>query len=279
MSTKGIKIHRYKQEDWLDKEDILAMEEPLELRLAWGKGKERRDKALAITMRTPGQDEELALGFLFTEGIIQTKADVLSVKYPGLHLQSDSRENILLVELHPRLDLNIERLNRHFYTSSSCGVCGKASIELVQQNILYIPKKGTPKVSPSILGTFPNLLKKAQDLFEQTGGIHAAGLFRASGQLLLSKEDVGRHNALDKLIGAGLHSNLLPMQDHILLVSGRASFELVQKALMAGISFLAAVGAPSSLAVELAQDYGMTLVGFLRADSFNVYNDNNRILS
>jgi len=277
MSVKEVQIQRFLGDTSQLTGDILAIEEPLEIRIAFGKGGQREEKALSITMRTPGSDEDLALGFLFTEGIINRRSDILSVKYPAAALRESSRENVILLELHPDLAFQPDRLSRHFYTSSSCGVCGKTSIELVQQTVCYFPKQGLPRVSQEVLTRLPGILVEAQPIFSQTGGIHAAGLFSPRGELILSREDVGRHNALDKLIGAALRKELVPLSEHILLVSGRASFELVQKSLMAGIPFLAAVGAPSSLAVELAEDYGMTLVGFLRANGFNLYGGGERL--
>ncbi len=268
---KKVQLRRFFEDNSQLTGDVLAIEEPMEIRIAWGKGTQRGEKSLSITMRTPGADVDLAMGFLFTEGIIARSSDILAVKFPAAGLQEDARENVILLELHPDLAFEPDRLSRHFYTSSSCGVCGKTSIELVQQTICHFPKKGVPQVSKQILTQLSEALVRAQPIFSQTGGIHAAGLFSPGGELLLGREDVGRHNALDKLIGAALRKDLIPLSEYVLLVSGRASFELVQKALMAGIPLLAAVGAPSSLAVELAEDYDMTLIGFLKEHSFNLY--------
>ena len=258
-------------------DDQLAKEEPLEIRLGFGQGSDRRHESLSVTMRTPGHDADLAMGFLFTEGIISKASDVLSSRFVGDQWEGDMQYNSLLMELAPAISFDPQQLSRHFYTASSCGVCGKGSIELVQTHTCYFPIDDRPLIPASMLCQLPGLLRKAQPLFSSTGGIHATGLFDAKGELLLLREDIGRHNALDKMIGASLCSGQIPLRDHVLMVSGRASFELVQKALMAGVPFLVAVGAPSTLAVELAQEYGMTLVGFLREKSFNVYSGKDRI--
>jgi FdhD protein len=245
--------------------DQLVVEEPLEIQIAFGAKEKRQRLAMAVTMRTPGQDRELALGFLYTEGIIGRLADVLDVRW------ADNHENRLLVELHPAFRFDPARVSRHFYTSSSCGVCGKASLDLVSATVCHLLKPGQPRVAPEGLYPLTEALRQQQRVFECTGGLHAAGLFDADGRLDLLREDVGRHNALDKIIGAALLQQRIPLKNQLLVLSGRIGFELVQKALMAGIPFLAAVGAPSSLAVQLAEEHGMTLVGFLRPHSFNIY--------
>ena len=255
----------------LSQVDMLAVEEPLEIQIAFGPPRARSRQSLAVTMRTPGQDFDLALGFLFTEGIIGRAADVSLMRYAGDQLSESAQENVLLVELRPGLDLDMQRLSRHFYTASSCGICGKASIEMVQTHTCFSLLPNEPRLSREVLFALPDTLAAQQAAFAHTGGIHAAGLFDAEGSLLLLREDVGRHNAVDKLVGAALSRSLVPLSRHILLVSGRAGFELVQKSLMAGVPVLAAVGAPSSLSVELAETYGMTLLGFLREGRFNVY--------
>ena len=242
--------------------DALTIEEPLEMKIAFGNPGERRHQTVAITMRTPGQDADLVRGFLFTEGIIGRAHHLQSVRHVGQALNPSAQENIILVELHPEVVFNQEKLSRHFHTSSSCGICGKTSIELVQMVTCYYPQPAHPRVSLELLGELPDKLRKAQSLFQHTGGIHAAGLFDSGGSLLLLREDVGRHNALDKLVGAALQKGIMPLRDHIVLLSGRISFELVQKAAMAGVPVIAAVGAPSSLSVEMAAGHGMTVVGF-----------------
>jgi FdhD protein len=259
-------------------EDLLAVEEPLEIKLAFGPAGQRQQRSLAVTMRTPGQDEELALGFLFTEGLIGKAADVTEMRHLAQAQVPEARDNILLVELAASIAVDYERLSRHFYTSSSCGVCGKSSIELVEGVSCYYPSKGLPLVAREIILQLPKQLLGQQALFECTGGIHAAAAFDDQGQLIALREDVGRHNALDKLLGAALAAGQIPRRDHIVMLSGRLSFELVQKAAMAGVPIMAAVGAPSSLAVELAQEHGMTLIGFLRGERFNIYCGEERIV-
>ena len=251
--------------------DILAREEPLELKLAYGPRGQRQSRSLAVTMRTPGQDEELAAGFLFTEGVIGKAEDIKEMRHVGDALAPEARENILLVELDEELPVDFEKLNRHFFTSSSCGVCGKASIDMVRSVSCYFPRRNHPLIHASIVQAMPEKLAQQQALFECTGGIHAAAIFSPEGELWMAREDVGRHNALDKLIGAALLQGQIPLRGQAILLSGRLSFELVQKSVMAGVPILAAVGAPSSLAVELGEEYGMTLVGFLRGQAFNVY--------
>lgn len=252
------------------REEALAVEEPLEIRLGHGAGEQRSRSSIAVTMRTPGQDEDLAVGFLFTEGIVQDPAQIMAVKW--------LEENTMLVELHPAVPVDLDRLSRHLFTASSCGVCGKASLEAVQTISCYFPVAREPLVPAEVLYSLPDTLRHAQPAFDATGGLHAAGLFDSAGRLLLLREDIGRHNAVDKVIGAALRSAYpLPLRDLLLLVSGRAGFELVQKAAMAGIPMLAAVGAPSSLARQLADESGMTLVGFLRGERFNVYTHPDRI--
>jgi len=242
-------------------QDLLAVEEPLEIRLL--------DTTISITMRTPGQDAELAAGFLFTEGIINNSEQIRQIQ--------DSAKNSVTVELASGIDIDFERLERHFYTTSSCGVCGKTSIEALQmQGCPFLPRDA-PVFNSSLIHKLPEALRDHQTVFDRTGALHAAALFDASGALVLLREDVGRHNAVDKLIGAEMLANRTPLNNNLLLVSGRASFELVQKALMAGIPILAAVGAPSSLAVETAQRFNMTLLGFVRNGRFNIYSGASRI--
>lgn len=271
-------IIRFRHNQFEAQNDHLAKEDPLEIQVAYGPVRQRQRLSLAVTMRTPGQDFDLVYGFLFTEGLIQLRKDVLHMRYPGAQLSAEAQENSILVELHPDLVFDEKRLQRHFYTSSSCGVCGKASLEMVQQHSTFILPARQPLISFEQLLALPGLLLASQSLFNCTGGIHATGLFTPTGDLLYLREDVGRHNALDKVIGAALQKQEFPLSNNILLVSGRAGFELVQKAVMAGIPIMAAVGAPSSLAVELAEAYGLTLIGFLREGGFNVYTGEERIL-
>jgi FdhD protein len=256
--------------------DTLAVEEPLEIRLAWRSGGEDHDAPVSITMRTPGHDLELAIGFLVGEGIVRRSGDAVLVRHVGPSARPDGTTNAVRVELSRDPSSEIGRLARHFYATSSCGVCGKASIDALR--IAAPPLAAGPTLMPEILHALPETLRASQPAFEQTGGLHATALFDAGGELLLVREDVGRHNAIDKVVGALAERNALPASDGVLLVSGRASFELVQKALMAGVAVLAAVGAPSSLAVELARDTGLTLVGFLRSGRFNVYAGRGRVI-
>lgn len=249
--------------------DNISVEEPLQISLGWNDEAGPRTKAIAITMRTPGDDEHLAAGFLFTEAIITPVADVESIKADGV--------NAVTVYLNRDVRPDTSLLDRHSFISSSCGACGKRTIAAVRVARRYAIAPGTPVLTTDVVHKLPETLRRAQAEFSLTGGIHASALFDADGTLIALREDVGRHNALDKLIGAEFLAGHLPLSDRILLVSGRASFELVQKAAIAGIPVIAAVGAPSSLAVELAAECGMTLLGFVRDKRFNIYNDCDRI--
>ena len=259
--------------------DVVATEEPLEIRLGYTRpdGGERTEQSISITMRTPGNDEELALGFLFTEGIITRHEDVVSVGPCGPPAEN-GLINVVRVELANDVAVELDRLERHFYTSSSCGVCGKASLEAVAVQGRFDLHADATTISGSMLAALPAKLMAAQSVFAETGGLHASGLFDSRGEFLAVREDVGRHNALDKLVGSRLKTNALPLTGLGIVVSGRASFELMQKAMVAGCPIVAAVGAPSSLAVELAAEFGMTLVGFLKSDRFNGYARPDRIV-
>ena len=258
-------------------DDVVATEEPLEIRLAYTRPDgQRAQQSISITMRTPGNDGELAVGFLLSEGIIAGAPDVDAVAPCGPPA-ANGLINVVRVDLAAGVAVDLGRLERHFYTSSSCGVCGKASLEAVAVQGRYNLHGSSLQVSARVLGSLPERLREQQSVFERTGGLHASGLFDAQGQVHVSREDVGRHNALDKLIGQALFKDEIPLGEYGVVVSGRASFELMQKAMMAGIPMLAAVGAPSSLAVEFAEEFGMTLVGFLKADKFNVYSRPDRI--
>ncbi len=251
------------------RQDDIATEEPMEIRVLARAADGWARHSVAVTMRTPGDDFELAVGFLFTEGVINDQRAVERITY-CVDPHERQRQNIVNVYLADEVHFDPTRLTRHVYTSSSCGICGKASLELVRT---ACPRRPVCDLlfTPEYFFALPAAQRRAQRLFSRTGGLHASALFDAEGRLILLREDVGRHNALDKLIGALLLQERLPASNMTVLVSGRASFELVQKALMAGIPVLAAVGAPSSLAIELAREFGMTLVGFLRDDRFNVY--------
>ena len=275
-SVKRVQIQRFGA-DGGNRDDVVATEEPLEIRLSYAQPDGRRaQKSISITMRTPGSDEELAAGFLLTEGIIAGPAELDAIGPCGPPA-ANGLINVVRVDLAPGVEVDLARLERHFYTSSSCGVCGKASLEAVAVQGRYELRGNALRISADNLGALPERLRGMQSVFDRTGGLHASGLFDAAGQVRASREDVGRHNALDKLIGRALLKDELPLSDCGVVVSGRASFELMQKAMMAGIPILAAVGAPSSLAVEFAEEFGMTLVGFLQANRFNAYSRRDRI--
>jgi len=252
--------------------DRLAVEEPMELRVG--------GRALAVTMRTPGHDIELAHGFLLTEGVIGSVSDIDTARYcDSVDERGRNTYNVLDVALAPGVAAPPTGVDRNFYTTSSCGVCGKASLDAVRLRSRFLPADDPSRISPQTLFTLPEVLRAGQRLFDSTGGLHAAGLFTTEGRLLVVREDVGRHNAVDKVLGWALLNDRVPARGYLLMVSGRASFELVQKAVMAGVPMLAAVSAPSSLAVELAAESGLTLVGFLRGTTMNVYAGAERILA
>ena len=254
-----------------DQEDSLAVEEPLEISISSSENGIPVKKSISVTMRTPGHDDELALGFLFTEGIIRNSSQVKQFSTSILD------ENKISVSLNDGEIPNLNTSERNFYTTSSCGVCGKASIDAIKTTSLYSIQADTISVSQTIIFSLVAQLKKQQEIFESTGGLHASALFDPEGNFISLREDIGRHNALDKLIGSAFIKESLPLTDRILLLSGRASFELIQKASMAGIRIVAAIGAPSSLAVELAEECNMTLIGFLGKDKLNIYSGFDRI--
>jgi FdhD protein len=245
-------------------DDRVAIEEPLEIRV--------RGRGIAVTMRTPGHDAELVAGFLLTEGIVAKREDILEI---APCLQSDSSQNTWNVFLSPGLDVDFERLTRHVFASSSCGICGKASIDTVRQ--LFPAVESKVSVSSQLLGELPERMRTAQQAFALTGGLHAAVIFEPTGELLVLREDVGRHNAVDKVLGYCLLSGRFPLGSQVLLVSGRASFEILQKALAGYIPIICSISAPSSLAVEFARESGQTLVGFLRGETMNIYAGAQRI--
>lgn len=259
--------------------DLVAWEEPLEIRLGFGEPENRQQKSISVTMRTPtGHDFELTLGFLFTEGIITKLDDILSIRY-CVDAGRQTQENIVRVELKPSIEVDLSKVERNFYATSSCGVCGKASIESIHQHCKILTNNNT-KVSATYIQSLLHILKEKQVFFKHTGGLHAALVVSLPEvELSIIREDIGRHNALDKVIGAAFQTNSLPLNESILVMSSRASFEIIQKAAAAQISIVACVGAPSSLAIETAQDFGITLIGFLRNDGFNVYSHEERIIS
>lgn len=271
--SKRISVQRFELRGQSAVNETVAAEEPLEIRIEFGGRGSRVNRAISITMRTPGHDRELAAGFLYTEGVIRDANDIEEAAEPD---EESAEGNSVCVRLAPDVEVSNSSLSRNFYTTSSCGVCGKASL-LALQTVCPPRIRNTFEISAATLFKLPELLRSRQALFEKTGGLHAAALFTAEGTLESVREDVGRHNAVDKLIGAALLDDGVPLRDRVLMLSGRASFELLQKALMAGIPMVAAVGAPSSLAVQVAREFDITLIGFLRGDHLNVYNGAERI--
>lgn len=271
-SVSQVRIIRMDGTQSDQREDLVVQEEPLEIRLGFGPAGARRQKRVSVTMRTPGHDLELSLGFLLGEGIVRDLNEVIHLDHCTNVERPEEFGNVVKVELKEGMRPEIERLERNFYMTSSCGVCGKASIEALEMAecpVLPVEKEGT--WTAQMIHRLPELARAAQTVFKHTGGIHAATLFGRGGEALLSREDIGRHNAVDKVVGAMVQQQIPAGPEHLLLVSGRAGFELVQKTIMAGIPIMAAVGAPSSLAVQLAEKYNLTLLGFVRNERFNVY--------
>lgn len=291
--TAKTRILRFQEGEEAGREvdDLLASEEPMEIRVTFrpkgrpsaetvgGRGSGVETRSVAVTMRTPGDDFELAAGFLFTEGLIVHRREVARITY----CSGDEPQEYNLVEVRLRAGASFDpdKLNRNFYMTSSCGICGKASLDAVEtlgcEPFPALPEGEELRVDPELVGRLPDLLREAQPVFGRTGGLHAAGLFNAEGKLLGTREDVGRHNAVDKLIGHAFLEGRTPLAGRILVVSGRASFEILQKAVMGGIPFVVAVGAPSSLAVDFARRFRMTLAGFARGRGFNVYSGKERL--
>ena len=267
-STTRVEVVRVEEGTRSSRRDSLATEEPLEIRVDQPGGEQHN---VAVTMRTPGDDFALAAGFLFTEGLITAQADVKSIRYCSVP-RGEQHYNVVSVSVTRKLELETQR---NFYATSSCGICGKASLDLI--DVQCAPIEDGPLVQAATILGLPHELRRVQSLFDQTGGLHAAALFRPTGRLICSYEDVGRHNAVDKLIGSELLAGHLPLSDSVLVVSGRASFEIIQKAATAGIPIVCAVSAPSSLAVDAARRFGLTLIGFLREQRFNVYTRADRI--
>lgn len=270
MSPRSIDLTQVTE--WLEGrvrrvQDSLAGEEPLEIRVG--------ENPLAVTMRTPGHDLELAAGFLFTEGIIQRREQIISLEI-GQAEAGKQPGNLVVAKLDGDVQLDAEKTRRNFFANSSCGICGKASIEAVRSRFLRAPNAGC-RVSADVLCGLPGKLGGSQDIFSRTGGLHAAGLFTASGELLVAREDIGRHNAMDKVVGWALREGRVPLAQFVLVVSGRCGFEIAQKAIAAGLPIVASVSAPSSLAVQLARELNLTLVGFLRGRRFVVYSGEERI--
>jgi FdhD protein len=279
LPVKSVNITKVNSLSFQVVDDIIVVEEPLEIRLGYGPMDMRKETNVSITMRTPGNDFELATGFLFTEGIIKSGDDILSIKYCTDHQKKEQQFNIVRVELKPDVEFEASAFSRNFYMTSACGICGKASIDAIATHCLKSETNDDFKIDKQIVFSLSDKLKLKQAIFNNTGGIHAAALFSSDSELLLMMEDVGRHNALDKLIGGLITLNKIKLtQKAVLFLSGRASFELLQKATMAGIVIVCAVGAPSSLAVQTAEEFGITLIGFLREGRFNIYTHAFRIL-
>lgn len=277
LGRKLRRIMRFERDELKQAEDLLAAEEPLEIRVVFGRSGKRKDRSLSITMRTPGHDRQLAAGFMLGEGIVKHHDEIVEFEETGSKIEGAASTNQLCVHLAEDVAFDFGSLQRNFYTTSSCGICGKASLEAVREQLSRSVGCGDLKVPPSVITSLPATLREHQATFEETGGIHAAGLFSCDGQFVDSQEDVGRHNAMDKLIGKQFLAGSIPLQKRIIVVSGRASFELVQKVISAGCPVLVAVGAPSSLAAELAEEFGVTLIGFASRNRFNIYSHSNRI--
>ncbi len=275
-STAKATVRRVRGGETAEVEDVLAAEEPLEIRVVDWAGGASREQSLAVTMRTPGHDFDLAAGFLFTEGLVRDPEAIDRIEHvPPRSAQEEG--NVVRVVLRKGTGIDPTHAMRAFYTTSACGVCGKSSLDAIR--VRGIPPLGPgPQISGAALARLPPILRKEQSVFAATGGLHGTALFRADGSLASLREDVGRHNGVDKVVGERFRAGAIPLADTVMLVSGRAGFEIVQKALVAGVPILAAVGAPSSLAVDLATEFGMTLVGFLRGDAFNVYAGAERIV-
>ncbi|WP_372367995.1 formate dehydrogenase accessory sulfurtransferase FdhD [Candidatus Uabimicrobium sp. HlEnr_7] len=273
MSIDYFEIIKVCGEKSLSQQDVVAIEEPLEIRLEYGSRGEREIENIAVTMRTPGNDFELALGFLFSEGIVHNFEQIYSI----YHCPKNEDKNIVCVKLKQDTTIKIKR--RSFYMTSSCGVCGKSAIEHIKTSSAFLVdiEKSPLHINTNIIAELPLKMQKAQKNFQLTGGIHATGLFDPKANLLYLREDIGRHNAFDKLLGTAFAKGHLPLANHIILTSSRASFELLQKSAMAGIAIFVAIGAPSSLAIKFARDCGITLIGFARNNKFNIYSNEYRI--
>lgn len=280
MSESSFAVDISKVRDGVAKSlaDSVAVEEPLEIRLGYSTPDGRTTRSISITMRTPGNDRELAAGFLYSEAIVHQGKDIASIETCGPPAPDSGNHNVVRVDLAPGVEVDLGRLQRHFYTTSSCGVCGKTSLDALRVNGAEPLDNAAATFSRAVLTAIPDALRAAQHTFDSTGGLHAAAAFNSKGDLRVTMEDVGRHNAVDKVIGSLLLNNELPANQLGLMVSGRASFELMQKTLVAGMPLLAAVSAPSSLAVQLAKEFNVSLVGFLRGDTFNIYAGKERII-
>jgi len=277
MNSK-YKVTKFIKNKFENIEDLISIEEPLEISLKYKKKEEWLTKSLSITMRTPGHDEDLVRGFLFNEQIIQNIKDIKSIESYGEKVGQYKIQNKILVTLNNSENINISKIKRDFLTNSSCGVCGKSSLDALEIVKKDKTPKSNPKLTKDVIIESPTTLRKNQSEFSKTGGIHASGLFSSDGKLISLREDVGRHNALDKMIGDSLLKDILRPNDQFVTCSGRLNFELVQKVLMTNIGLMIGVGAPTSLAIDLANKFDMTLVGFVKDDSFNIYTNNQKVI-
>jgi FdhD protein len=277
-----LRVEKFDGKGHRNSEDPVAVEEPLEFRIRVGGLENRKTRSLAVTMRTPGNDFELGVGFLVSEGIVHTPDEIQAVSFQPPFLTSDSESNIVEIELDPTKQIELSKLQRHFYLTSSCGICGRASLDIIRADgVEPFPDSGLKEWEPlraSLIRRIADQLQSKQPVFQLTGGLHGASLVSESGEWIAVREDVGRHNAVDKLIGSQFLQRNFPLTGNLLVLSGRASFELMQKALLARIPTVIAIGAPSTLAVELAREFRMTLVGFAGSERFNVYSGSERIL-
>ena len=277
MNSK-YKVTKFKKNRLENTEDFISIEEPLEISLKYKDNEKFISRSLSITMRTPGNDEDLVRGFLFNEQIIENIKDIESIESFGEKVGQYNIQNKIIVTLNNSKNINISKIKRDFLSNSSCGVCGKSSLDALEITKKQKASKSNPKISKDIIIKSPNTLRQNQSEFSKTGGIHASGLFSSNGDLLSLKEDVGRHNALDKLIGDSLLNGFLKPEDQFITCSGRLNFELVQKVLMTNIGLMIGVGAPTSLAIDLANRFDMTLIGFVKEDSFNIYTNNQKVI-
>ena len=277
MNSK-YKVTKFKKNRLENTEDFISIEEPLEISLKYKDNEKFISRSLSITMRTPGHDEDLVRGFLFNEQIIENIKDIESIESFGEKVGQYNIQNKIIVTLNNSKNINISKIKRDFLSNSSCGVCGKSSLDALEITKKQKASKLNPKISKDIIIKSPNTLRQNQSEFAKTGGIHASGLFSSNGDLLSLKEDVGRHNALDKLIGDSLLNGFLKPEDQFITCSGRLNFELVQKVLMTNIGLMIGVGAPTSLAIDLANRFDMTLIGFVKEDSFNIYTNNQKVI-
>jgi len=277
MNSK-YKTIKYKQNKLSKADDLISIEEPLEMIVRYKENNEWIDNSISITMRTPGNDENLVVGLLFNEGVVSDFSEISKIELIGEKVGQYNLQNKIRVTLSNAKNLDIKHLKRNFLTNSSCGVCGKTSIDSIEVTCKKKINPSKPQIKTSVITKVPNILRQEQSEFSKTGGIHASALFDASGKPLIIKEDVGRHNALDKVIGHSLKNSLLDNDNQFIACSGRLSFELVQKTLMTNIGLLMGVGAPTSLAIDLAKRFDMTLIGFVKSESFNIYCGEKRIL-